>query len=150
VYTLFETGVVAKLAPPPEPADLDALPMRARRSIDPDRKERGWEISGDLIGQMRQFSSDRDIRLVVVGIPTVEHVVEPDRPPTPIVAIARDAGADVVDLLEPFQATSSEFRATLYFPKDKHWTPAGHALAAEHVAAELVDLGYVSTLVRTR
>lgn len=150
VYTLFETGVVAKLVPLPAQTDLDTSPVRARRSMDPDRKERGWEISGDLISQLRQFSDDRDFRLVVVGIPTVEHVMEPERSPTPIVAIARNAGADVVDLLEPFQATSSEFRDTLYFPKDKHWTPTGHALAAEHVAAEIVDSGFLGALTRSR
>ena len=41
----------------------------------------------------------------------------------------------VVDLLPVFRARPD--RASLYFPHDGHWTPAGHALAAETIADAL-------------
>jgi SGNH hydrolase-like domain, acetyltransferase AlgX len=150
LYALIESGVVAKLAPAPAPAEADAAPLKVRRSIDPDRKDRGWEISGDLMRQMRELCDDRGIRLMVVGIPTLENVLEDDRPSTPFLDVTQGAGTPAVDLLEPFRATSSAFRETLYFPKDRHWTATGHELAAEHVADALLDGETLASIARTR
>ena len=65
-------------------------------------------------------------------------------PPTPIGAIGRDAGAQVVDLLEAFRAASASSPSPLYYPKDKHWTALGHDLTADHVAGELLGRGYLT------
>jgi hypothetical protein len=143
VYALVESGVVVKLAPPADPASLNDTPLRTRRSQDPDRKARGWEISEDLIRQMREFCESRNVRLLVVGIPTMERVMEDDRAAAQILAAAESAGAPVLALLDPFRASTSTFRETLYYPKDRHWTPAGHDLAAEYVAAALLEGGFL-------
>lgn len=145
LYAVVESGVVAKLQPAPEPEDVpDVTLLKERKSADADRKQRGWELSGTLVQQMRELCDARDIGLLVVGIPTVEHVLNADRPPTPIRAIGREAGAPVVDLLDTFRAASAAAPSPLYYPKDKHWTALGHDLAAEHVAGELIERGFLS------
>jgi hypothetical protein len=144
LYTLFESGVVAKLAPPPDPSPLaDEAMLSRRRSVELDRKDRGWEISATLLRQMRELCDGRGIRLVVVGIPTLENVVNDDRPASPIRTAADEAGAPVIDLLEPLRQAPTDVREHLYFPKDRHWTPVGHDAAARHVAGALSDLDLV-------
>ena len=145
-YTAFETGVLQKLRPAEEPADLDdEVALNVRRSADPERKAAGWELSGDLIRQLRALCDERGIRLVVVGIPTVEHVINVDREPTPIRAISERAGVPVVDLLDAFRAAPGRALGTLYFPKDRHWTPAGHELAATEMAAVIAEMDLIRT-----
>jgi len=45
-----------------------------------------------------------------------------------------DAGIPVVDLRPPLRAHRDE---ALYFPEDGHWTPRGHRVAAEAIAAAI-------------
>lgn len=144
LYSVFETGVIAKLTPQADTGDqLDPSVIQKRRSMDPDRKARGWEMSGSLIKQMREHCADRRIGLVVVGIPTLELVENPDRDLTPIVAIGQQAGAPVFELAEPFRAAAASSTEDLYYPKDRHWTALGHDLAADVVASALVNGGFI-------
>jgi len=53
-------------------------------------------------------------------------------------ALAAEERMDFVDLLTSFREQSSE---ALYFPRDGHWTPAGHELAARVLAAGLGHRG---------
>jgi hypothetical protein len=139
VYSMFETGVVGKLSASDDPGESpELLTGKARRSTDPERKERGWEISADLVREMRQLCEERNIRFVLVGIPSVEHVLDAERPPTPVGSMGESAGALTITLLQPFRAVSAELREELYFPKDRHWTPVGHDVAARHVAGQLI------------
>jgi hypothetical protein len=145
-YTLFETGVLRKLAS--ETSAFDGQPEaapRTRRSTDPARKQRGWAISGDLIGEMRSVCDQQGIDLLLVGIPTVEHVLDPERPPTPILRLGEAAGVPTIDLLTPFRGLAAGLKADLYFPRDRHWTRVGHDVAARHVAGQLVAGHLLST-----
>ena len=47
-------------------------------------------------------------------------------------------GAPLLDLL-PAMRTAAESGPRLYFPADKHWTPAGHAVAAAEIQRFLVE-----------
>jgi lysophospholipase L1-like esterase len=49
-------------------------------------------------------------------------------------ALAAAEGATFIDLLDDFRARADE---ALYFPRDGHWTAAGHDLAARVLAADL-------------
>ena len=145
LYAVVESGVVAKLQPAMEPDDLpDASLLKLRRSADSDRKQRGWELSGTLVRQMREFCDEQQFRFLVVGIPTVELVANVDRPPTPIGAMSQEVGASVVDLLDTLRLASASSRSPLYYPKDRHWTALGHDLAADHVAGVLIERGYLA------
>ncbi len=44
-------------------------------------------------------------------------------------------GIDCLNLLPAFRAANPEGRSWLYLPRDQHWTPAGHDLAAQRIAA---------------
>lgn len=149
LYAAVESGVLAKLPPALERPELpDPSLLKERKSADADRKERGWELSATFLRQMREVCDEGNVSFIVVGIPTVEHVVNADRLPTPIRTIGREVGAPVVDLLDTFRAASAASSALLYFPKDKHWTALGHDLAAEYIAGEMLSRGYLTSRPR--
>jgi len=145
LYAFLETGVISKLTSAPEASDLADLSedteLRVRRSTDPDRQDQGWQVSGDLLRHLRVLCDDAGVQLLVVGIPTVEHVGNADRSPTPFTSIAEAAQAPALDLLIPFRSASAGIRDDLYYPKDRHWTPRGNDEAARHVAADLSGRG---------
>jgi hypothetical protein len=66
------------------------------------------------------------------------------QPDARLTAFAQAQGMPVLDLLPSFDATSEP--AALYFRLDQHWTPAGHELAAAHIARFLT----AERLVRSR
>lgn len=64
-----------------------------------------------------------------------------------LMAELREGGVEVVDLPEAFRearrAQKAQEGAPLYLAQDTHWSPAGMGLAAETVAARLLELGWV-------
>ncbi len=58
----------------------------------------------------------------------------------------QSAGVECVDLFEAFaqaRANAASGDAPLYLVQDSHWSPAGVALAARHVAQRLLEKGWV-------
>jgi hypothetical protein len=55
------------------------------------------------------------------------------------------AEVEVLDLFALYGAARSSSDAPLYLEQDSHWTPAGMNMAAQAVAARLVERGWVNT-----
>ncbi|NIA13365.1 MAG: hypothetical protein GWP08_04735 [Nitrospiraceae bacterium] len=113
----------------------------------------------DVIVSFRERLAGRGIELLVVPAPGKASVY-PDR----LTARARAGGGVVyahsrqlmgqlkargvamVDLFEVFDRARAEEgdEPDLYLQRDTHWSPAGMRLAAEAVAARLIELGWVA------
>ncbi len=114
------------------------------------------------ITDFRDQLSARGIHLVVVPVPNKEAIypefvttrgggVLPDvhAPRTQaIMQRLREARVEILDLFPVFAAArrveADRTQPLLYLAQDTHWSPAGVALAARHLAHRLVTLGGVS------
>jgi len=142
LYNLLEFGVLAKMQSSPDALGSTKEQERVR---DPgeDRKERGWDLSESLLSLVRDYCAERDIGLMVVGIPPLVKVTKDERDPSPLAEIGERLGVPTIDLLDQFRQGTPEQRDALYFPKNQHWTEEGHEQAARIVAAELRLRGLV-------
>jgi len=136
LWNLLEFGVLAKVASPPD-AKRERRDDASFRDPSEDRKKRGWKLSEDILGVLRDYCAQRGIRLMIVGIPTAGQITTADEPATPLADIGHRIGIPTVDLLEPFRHEEKAMGRELYFPKDQHWTAEGHDLAARIASAEL-------------
>jgi hypothetical protein len=136
--TIFDAASFFLLAEPPEIAA-------------------GWDKTTALLDAMRADAQAHGATLVVVAIPAREQVqdsswtemqtqfalaadqVQRDRPQQKLAAWQARTGAPLIDLLPAFRAAGQSTK--LYFRTDRHWTPAGHQLAATTIRSELVRLG---------
>lgn len=125
-YTVFETGVVAKLLAKPE---LDAQQLAVRRRM--------WSVTEDLLDKMRDYCVAERMRFLVVIIPTGAQVSTPRPEELPLPRILDSQGIEHVDLTARFRTEDLAGGEPLYFAVNRHWTAKGHDLAAEVVAAEL-------------
>lgn len=130
-------------------AMLAGTPSRTAAADDPVAAIVAW----------RDALAARGIHLLVVPAPNKESVY-PDRltrrvadghgiisPVTRDVLIRlQSAGVECVDLFDAFaqaRANAVAGDGPLYLAQDSHWSPAGIALAARHVAQRLVEKGWV-------
>jgi hypothetical protein len=142
-YNLFEQGVLAKLQlDQTDEATAGSRPSKSERRGNAERKEIGWEISEALLRRMRALCEQRGCDLAVVAIPTFDQVLDPSVPLKPLEELQSESGVPVIDVLPTFRAQPRAARERLYFEQNRHWTAAGHALAAEQVTGELVRLGF--------
>jgi hypothetical protein len=79
-------------------------------------------------------------RWLVGGDTRERNRYEVDLPNRRLAAIAERQGLRLLDLLPAIQQAQAS-GARLYFPADGHWTSAGHAFAAEQIAAYLAAAG---------
>ncbi|MDQ2806074.1 MAG: GDSL-type esterase/lipase family protein [Chloroflexota bacterium] len=118
-----------------------------------------WERTTALLDQMQNQAQRYHVRLVVVAIPAAEQIedgrwtglratfglapdaVNRDAPQQQLAAWSVRSGVPVIDLLPGFRAAGG---SRLYYRADPHWTPAGHALAADLIRAELARLGVLA------
>jgi hypothetical protein len=127
-------------------------PSFYRKAVPPEI-EAGWQKTFGVLEQMRDDCQAHGARLVLVAIPTREQVYpqswadvktqfaldesqfDLDLPQRRLAAFASEQTIPYVDLLPDFRAQSSN--PNLYFRIDRHWTPAGHDLAAQVIVREL-------------
>lgn len=161
----FVTGRVGRLlaasqaarAGPPPPTEFNPFQQEAfclRRY--PPEFDLAWTRAKAALGEMKAWCDGHGSRLVLVVIPT-EAQVDPQRweavrqrfrlkdedfdlekPQAILAAFASENGIPFIDLLPALRAA----RATggpLYFRTDIHWTPRGHAVAADEILRRVRD-----------
>ncbi|MCC6875502.1 MAG: hypothetical protein IT378_14435 [Sandaracinaceae bacterium] len=135
------------------------------------RRYLGWIASMRVLRNAARLAQRRGARFAVVLIPSKESLYLPlmrdavdaarfrdcTRSDTSFDAFLRNHRAqhevtlaeleashiEVIDL-EPVLREAAERGDMLYFPDDTHWSPAGHTVAADHVADELLRRALVT------
>jgi hypothetical protein len=108
-------------------------------------------LTGALIRRLKEEVQTRDGRLAVIIVNAPEQVYldrwealsksmgqghgwDPETPNRRLAAILDDADIPHLDTLPQFRAVAAQPESfPLYFHYDFHWSPAGHALAAQAV-----------------
>ena len=161
LWNIFETGILQKLTESQADADLRAnrfnLNKMMMHSMKPsDRLDGAWRITLALLQRIRQFDAAQGIETVVVVAPAAYQVYDadwtallqanglrrdqwsPTLPNETLASASLPIGAPMLDLL-PTMRAGAESGLSLYFPYNKHWTAAGHELAAQAIATLLAD-----------
>ncbi len=161
LYTVVETGVLAKLPWFAPEGASDASARRAPRTLDEARE--AWAITERLLDRMRDLAESRGARFLLVAVPAAdrvaagprakepdsEHEEDEDDAPVPgfedphgsLAMLADRLHLPMLDLLPPFRREAARSRQRLYYRVNAHWTPAGHALAARELAEHLARSG---------
>lgn len=103
-----------------------------------------WGLTRSLFGRMAERAAGAEARLVVLLLPPT-HAVHgsalerrsQEATTGRIAAILRDLGIEHHDLTPALAGRAS--REILFFPRDEHFTPAGHRAVAEAVAERLTS-----------
>jgi hypothetical protein len=165
LYNVIETGVFNKLEQNYNTEQLDAIggvraPLRGLYEVEPqDEWDRAWRISEALLARLRDRSTELGAPLVIAGAPEWRtlapeewrrEVASPrldrgqlkiEAPTDRLGTIANGLGVPYVDLLPAFQAAAAAAAGPYYYDFDKHWTAAGHAVAARAIGDALVAAG---------
>lgn len=159
LYTVVETGVLAKL-PWWQPAgDSDASVRRLPRT--PDEVEEAWEISAGLLNRTRLVAESRGAKMMAMVIPSASEVAarqrsrddddQPQENPDPAAApsivdvharlgeIGGRLDLAMLDLLPALQRQALRSRQRLYYRQNAHFTAAGHELAAKELYDFLIE-----------
>jgi hypothetical protein len=121
-------------------------------------RERAWEITERLLRQTKDKSERNGAAFLLMEVASPISVmppsmqadlvfghdaafVDPDKPSVHLAEIAARQGLDLVSLIPEFRRRIGDAEAGFakyYLRCDGHWTPAGHRLAAEIAAEEIV------------
>lgn len=125
----------------------------------PPEFEEAWAQTKVIFCMMKDWCDRHGSRIAIVAIPTRSQVYpeiweevrrtyglrdedfDLDKPLAKLNALGEEAGISVIDLLPALRRASSQPGERLYYPRDPHWTPRGHAVAAEELIAQLRSRG---------
>jgi hypothetical protein len=177
LYNVVETGVYNKLQlnyPREQLEGIGGLRTPLTGLYDtqpPDEWARAWRISEALLARIRDRATQIGAPLVVAGIPewrVLDPVAWEDElrksnprstrldsgrlqigaPIDRLGEVVGRVGVPYIDLQAPIEVAGRD-GTRLYFDFDKHWTAAGHAVAAEAIASALRTSGLTATNART-
>lgn len=161
LWNVFETGVLSKLEEREDDPELRANRFNLNKMIihavkPSDRQEEAWRVTLTLLQRVRQLGEERGFKTAVVVAPAWFQVYDAEwsellaanrlRPdewsadlPNAVLAVnAGTIGAPMLDLLPALRAEAAS-EPRLHFPYDKHWTEAGHAVAAREIERFIVE-----------
>jgi hypothetical protein len=161
LWNVFESGVLVKLDEGEDDEELRANRFNLNKMVihatkSSDRQDDAWKVTLTLLQRVRQLGEERGFQTAVVIAPATFQVYDadwqdlmaanklkpddwsPDQPNAVLAANAGMVGAPMLDLLPAFRDASAS-QERLYYPYDKHWTAAGHAVAAREIERFLVD-----------
>jgi SGNH hydrolase-like domain, acetyltransferase AlgX len=97
-----------------------------------------FELFYEIVKRIHQYLTARNVRLVLVLIPTREEISLGKSDSHRLIReFCSWHRISCLSLLDRFK---QEGRPGLYFPLDIHWTPAGHRVAAEEIALHIQGL----------
>ena len=141
-------------APPFTPFHLQAFCLKRY----PPEFEEAWERTRGLLREMKAWCDGHGATLAVLVIPAAAQVhperwdatrrryglrdedFDLEKPHRLMAGFAAEAGIPVIDLLPALRAARGT-GGPLYFTADIHWTPRGHAVAADEILRQLSALG---------
>ncbi len=168
LYNVIETGVMNKLERNYPREQLEAIgglrvPLAGLYDTQPSGEWlRAWETTEALLARIRDRSAETGASLVIVGAPDwramddsvwrseIEKAnprssrlasgqLTPQAPTDQLGIVAARLGVPYIDLLPPLREAHAQGNALIYFDFDKHWTPAGHTVAARAIEQALRD-----------
>jgi lysophospholipase L1-like esterase len=163
LYTVLETGVLAKLPWSPAEGSSDASLRRAPRTAE--EAAEAWAITASLLKRMRDIAEGQGAGFVVMVVPSLSEVAAGPRVREPgggqnedegsdepgfedrhgtLAGIADRLGLRRLDLLSAFLDRTARSEERLYYLSNAHWTAAGHALAAEELHSFLTRGGLIA------
>lgn len=151
--------------------ELPYMPATITSWYDERYSERGWALTRRLLVEIRDRLAARGLPLVVLVIPASVQVEDadgpkktilralggehravraflgdPTRPQALLAGFCRETDMECVDPLASLLDAERRGRRA-YYPLDQHWTPLGHALGADAVAARLRQTGWAEPAV---
>jgi hypothetical protein len=155
LYTVLESGVLAKLPWWPQSASSDASVRKGPRTLD-DAHE-AWDITESLLDRARDVAESKGARFMVMAIPSADVVAQRgsggkssddddeldqsddagkpgfDDPSGSLAEITTRSSITSLDLLSAMRRADSRTKERLYYRQNAHWTAAGHAVAADEL-----------------
>jgi hypothetical protein len=144
-----------------EETKLRAFPfLRYCEPEDPEDVALGWKILRATLVKFKQLADANGARVQLLLIPDMyqtwpdyyditarRYGYDPaaydlEKPTRQLVALCADLALACVDLLPRMRAAMSSGER-LYYRRDRHWTPAGHRMAAQALAEDLAERGWL-------
>jgi hypothetical protein len=161
LYTVFESGVLAKLPWWQDDGGSSSSDRRAPRS-EAEAAE-AWTITERLLDRMRDVSESQGARFAVLVVPAANVVAQrggaaaketddeddsgdEDRPGFEdphgqFAALSERNGLLELDLLSTMRRADNRLKERLYYRQNAHWTAAGHGVAADALYKFLSENG---------
>jgi hypothetical protein len=162
LYTVFESGVLAKLPWWGDSGGSNSSDRRAPRTLE--EAQEAWAITASLLDRMRDVSESQGARFVVLVVPSATAVAQ--RGGTAVKETddeEEESNEDIkpgfedphgqlaelltannmlnLDLLTDLRRADNRIKERLYFRQNAHWTPAGHSVAADELYEFLTENG---------